>query len=132
MEKFLKSLFLVLITLTLSVSMTACGGDDDDDEPANLSSRITGTYVGELTSGGYVIDDTYTVYVGSVSNTVVSVTAKLFTNGSANFNVEKSGNAYVLKSVNQSNMNITIQGRSMTINFLNNAGTMTTFIGTRD
>ncbi|MCM1163149.1 MAG: hypothetical protein NC339_02710 [Muribaculaceae bacterium] len=33
MEKFTKSLFLVLLALCFSVSLTSCGGDDDDPKP---------------------------------------------------------------------------------------------------
>ncbi len=122
---------MVMMAVLAMSAMTACGGDDDDDEPANYAKAIAGTYIGEMTSGGYVIDDTYIVEVTEISNTVVSVTAPLFSDGYARFNVTKNGSVYTLSSTNHDNMNLTVQGKNMTFTFLNNAGTMTTFAGKR-
>lgn len=111
--------------------MTSCGSDDEGVETPNLSEAIAGTYVGEMTTGGYVLDDTYIVYVSPISNTVVSVSADLF-DEIAKFNVTEQSGVYTLKSSSYDNINISIQGRSMTMTFLNNGGTMTTFVGSRD
>lgn len=126
-----KTLFLVIFTLSLSAGMTSCGSDDEGVETPNLSEAIAGTYVGEMTTGGYVLDDTYIVYVSPISNTVVSVSADLF-DEIAKFNVTEQSGVYTLKSSSYDNINISIQGRSMTMTFLNNGGTMTTFVGSRD
>ena len=77
--------------------------------------------------------DAYVVTVTKVSSSVVKVTADFYTdNGSENYNVTKEGNQYILSSESSSGINITVTGKAMTISFLNNAGSMTTFTGTRD
>ncbi len=124
-----KTLFLVIFTLSLSAGMTSCGSDDEGVETPNLSEAIAGTYVGEMTAGGYVLYDTYIVYVSPISNTVAS--ADLF-DEITKFNVTEQSGVYTLKSSSYDNINISIQGRSMTMTFLNNGGTMTTFVGLRD
>lgn len=129
MEKILKRFLMVMMAVLAMSAMTACGGDDD--EPANYAKAIAGTYIGEMTASGYVLDDTYIVEVTEISNTVVTVTAPLFSDGYARFNVTKNGSVYTLSTATQDNMTLTIQGKNMTFAFLNNAGTMTTFSGKR-
>ena len=92
-----------------------------------------GVYTGKLKVGTNVTADAYVVTVTKVSSSVVKVTADFYTdNGSENYNVTKEGNQYILSSESSSGINITVTGKAMTISFLNNAGSMTTFTGTRD
>ena len=99
----------------------------------DFSASIAGVYTGKLKVGTNVTADAYVVTVTKVSSSVVKVTADFYTdNGSENYNVTKEGNQYILSSESSSGINITVTGKAMTISFLNNAGSMTTFTGTRD
>ena len=120
---------MLMIVLISSLSFVSCG--DDDDETSGAS--IAGVYTGKLKVGTNVTADAYVVTVTKVSSSVVKVTADFYTdNGSENYNVTKEGNQYILSSESSSGINITVTGKAMTISFLNNAGSMTTFTGTRD
>ena len=100
----------------------------------DFSASIAGVYTGKLKVGTNVTADAYVVTVTkSYLSSVVKVTADFYTdNGSENYNVTKEGNQYILSSESSSGINITVTGKAMTISFLNNAGSMTTFTGTRD
>lgn len=133
MNEITKKLMMSLMTLVLVFVISACSSDNDKDEPEeDYATNIVGTYTGQLTSGGYVIEDVYVVTIAKISNKAVSVSAKLFSDNSANFNVSYKNGVYTLESANQSNMTATIQQKSLTISYLNQAGTMTTFSGSRD
>ena len=114
---------MLMIVLISSLSFVSCG-DDDDETSGDFSASIAGVYTGKLKVGTNVTADAY----------VVTVTkADFYTdNGSENYNVTKEGNQYILSSESSSGINITVTGKAMTISFLNNAGSMTTFTGTRD
>jgi len=133
MNEITKKLMMSLMTLMLVFAMPACDSDSDKDEPEeDYAKNIAGTYTGQLTTGGYVIEDVYVVTISKISNKAVSVSAKLFSDSYANFNVSYKNGVYPLESSNQSNMTATIQQKSLTISYLNQAGTMTTFSGSRD
>lgn len=133
MNEITKKLMMSLMALVLVFAIPACGSDDDKDEPEeDYAKSIVGTYTGQLTSGGYVIEDVYVVNITKISNKAVRVNAKLFSDDYANFNVSYKNGVYTLESANQSNMTATIQQKSLTISYLNQAGTMTTFSGSRD
>ena len=126
MKQF-RILSMLMIVLITSLSFVSCGDDDD------FSASIAGVYTGKLKVGTNVTADAYVVTVTKVSSSVVKVTADFYTdNGSENYNVTKEGNQYILSSESSSGINITVTGKAMTISFLNNAGSMTTFTGTRD
>ena len=126
MKQF-RILSMLMIVLISSLSFVSCGDDDDE------TSSIAGVYTGKLKVGTNVTADAYVVTVTKVSSSVVKVTADFYTdNGSENYNVTKEGNQYILSSESSSGINITVTGKAMTISFLNNAGSMTTFTGTRD
>ena len=115
MKQF-RILSMLMIVLISSLSFVSCG-DDDDETSGDFSASIAGVYTGKP----------------KVSSSVVKVTADFYTdNGSENYNVTKEGNQYILSSESSSGINITVTGKAMTISFLNNAGSMTTFTGTRD
>ena len=122
MKQF-RILSMLMIVLISSLSFVSCG-DDDDETSGDFSASIAGVYTGKLKVG---------TNVTKVSSSVVKVTADFYTdNGSENYNVTKEGNQYILSSESSSGINITVTGKAMTISFLNNAGSMTTFTGTRD
>jgi uncharacterized lipoprotein YehR (DUF1307 family) len=126
MKQF-RILSMLMIVLISSLSFVSCG-DDDDETSGDFSASIAGVY-----TGTNVTADAYVVTVTKVSSSVVKVTADFYTdNGSENYNVTKEGNQYILSSESSSGINITVTGKAMTISFLNNAGSMTTFTGTRD
>ena len=128
MKQF-RILSMLMIVLISSLSFVSCG-DDDDETSGDFSASIAGVYTGKLKVG---TADAYVVTVTKVSSSVVKVTADFYTdNGSENYNVTKEGNQYILSSESSSGINITVTGKAMTISFLNNAGSMTTFTGTRD
>ena len=112
MKQF-RILSMLMIVLISSLSFVSCG-DDDDETSGDFSASIAGVYTGKLKVGTNVTADFYT------------------DNGSENYNVTKEGNQYILSSESSSGINITVTGKAMTISFLNNAGSMTTFTGTRD
>ncbi len=121
------------MVLAMAISFTACGGDDNDDSVSeDLATKITGTYAGTLSSGGYVIDDTYTVTISRVTDTVVSVYADFF-GESVKFNVSynSSSKIYTLTSSSYTNVSMTISGKTLFVSFTNKGGTMTTFEGSR-
>jgi len=127
MKQF-RILSMLMIVLISSLSFVSCG-DDDDETSGDFSASIAGVYTGKLKVGTNVTADAYVVTVTNV----VKVTADFYTdNGSENYNVTKEGNQYILSSESSSGINITVTGKAMTISFLNNAGSMTTFTGTRD
>lgn len=133
MKEITKKLLLALMTFVFAFTFSACGHDDDDDEPVSndYASKITGIYTGQLSSGGQVIEDVYVVNIYRISNKAVSVNADFF-NSSTNFNVTYSNGIYTLSSGNYNNITISVQNKTLTINFLNAYGTMTTFSGIRD
>mgnify|MGYP003368691803 CR=1 FL=1 len=122
MKQF-RILSMLMIVLISSLSFVSCG-DDDDETSGDFSASIAGVYTGKLKVGTNVTADAYVVTVTKVSSSVVKVTADFYTdNGSEN---------YILSSESSSGINITVTGKAMTISFLNNAGSMATFAGTRD
>ena len=130
-KKYLNFVIVCLIAISC-IGFVACG-DDDDETSGDFSASIAGVYTGKLKVGTNVTADAYVVTVTKVSSSVVKVTADFYTdNGSENYNVTKEGNQYILSSESSSGINITVTGKAMTISFLNNAGSMTTFTGTRD
>ena len=76
MEKYLKTLLLLLVA-TLSLTITSCGGDDDDEPNApdqSTTSGITKGTVGESKSVNVVFPNSYPVLCGfQVFHGVVSV-----------------------------------------------------------
>ena len=107
---------MLMIVLISSLSFVSCG-DDDDETSGDFSASIAGVYTGKLKVGTNVTADAYVVTVTKVSSSVVKVTADFYTDNG---------------SESSSGINITVTGKAMTISFLNNAGSMTTFTGTRD
>lgn len=97
----------------------------------SLAEIVSGTYVGKMMSGGEVIDDAYKIILTKLNSTSVEMNATFFTNP-VNFNVSESQNQYVLTNANYSNMTATVSGKVLNVNFLNGAGTITTFTGSKD
>ncbi len=133
MKEITKKLLLVLMAVILSVTSYSCSDDNKEDEPQeDYASAISGVYTGQLTSGGYVIEDVYVVTITKISNKAVRVNAELFENGGANFNVTYKNGMYTLESNNIGQMTASVQQKTLSMSFLNGAGSMTTFYGSKD
>ena len=129
--KAMKYVSMLLIMLTMSISMISCGSDNDD--PTNdYASAIAGVYTGKLTVNNTVIEDAYVVRVDKISSTVVCVSANFYPHGSENYNVSYENGQYMFESESSVNITITVTGKAMNVSFLNGAGNITTFNGSRD
>lgn len=128
--KAMKYLSMALLMLVTSVCMFSCS--DDDDAPTDYAEAVSGVYTGKLTVDNYVVEDAYPVTVSKISSTVVRISADFFSDGGENYNVVYEGNRYLFQSDSSSNISITVTGKSISINFINKAGTMTTFTGVKD
>lgn len=122
MKKFLSYVALICIA---AFSLLSCTKESDS------SSGIEGVYTGQLLYGTEVVEDAYVVSITRVSSEVVSVNAEFF-NGSLNFNVQKTANGYNLVSSTVYNVQITVYGKMLTINYQSSGGSMLTFQGKRD
>lgn len=131
MKEITKKLLLALMTFVFAFTFSACHDDPDPEPTYDYASKVSGVYIGKLSSGGQVIEDVYVVSIDRITNVAVSVNADFF-NSSTNFNVTYSNGIYTLSSGNYNNITITVQNKTLTINFLNAYGTMTTFYGIRD
>lgn len=129
MKKTLK-IFGLLFMMVAMLPMASCG-DDNDEPDTNYAAAIAGTYTGKLESGGTLISDTYVVYVSRIADQMVVFTAPFLADGSDNFNVSMNNGVYTLSSADHTNISITISGSNMTVSFLNQAGTQTTFSGVK-
>ena len=129
--KAIKFLSVMLLLVAASVCTSSCNKDDEEDV-IDYADVVSGVYTGKLTSNNQVIQDAYVVSISKVSSKVVTVSAAFFNEGSENYNVEQEGDQYVFKSEPSVNINITVSGKTLTINFLNNDFSMTTFVGEKD
>lgn len=130
--KTIKYYSYLLLMLIASINLVGCSSDDETEEVADYASQVAGVYTGKLMLDNYVIEDAYVVNVTRVSSTVVTVRAEFYEKGSANYNVELFNGQFLFRSESSSGITISVTGKNMTINFLNDAGTMTTFTGKRD
>ena len=121
--------FLTMVLFLASPMLVSCGGDDDDNQ--NYGKDVEGQYVGELSSEGVVIDDTYVIKLNRVSDNLVEMEAAFLADGSDNFNVSLDNGVYTLSTIKHSNMSVMVTRGNLRITFLNNAGTTTSFSGTR-
>lgn len=136
----LLAILMAAVTFSSIFTFTSCNKDEDKENSlytdsivgnADAGTYVSGTYTGKLVSGGEVIRDAYVVTITRISSSMVKVNADLF-NGSVNFNVSSSNGQYILSNSEYSQVNISIQGKSLTITFLNIYGTITTFTGYKD
>ena len=129
--KAIKFLSVMLLLVAASVCTSSCNKDEEEDV-IDYADVLSGVYTGKLSSNNQVIQDAYVVSISKVSSKVVTVSAAFFNEGSENYNVEQEGDQYVFKSESSVNINITVSGKTLTINFLNNDFSMTTFVGEKD
>ena len=129
--KAIKFLSVVLFLVATSVCVSSCSKDDEEDV-VDYAEAVSGVYTGKLTVNNQVIQDAYVVSVSKVASKVVTVSAAFFDEGSENYNVEQQGDQYLFTSESSVNINISVSGKTLTINFLNNDFSMTTFVGVRD
>ena len=125
--KTMKYLSMLLIMVAMSVCATSCGDDDDPASESDYASAVAGIYTGKLTVNNTVVEDAYVVTVSKVSSTVARVDADFYNDGGQNYNIKKEGGQYLF-----TNITITVTGKIIAINFLNNNGSITTFSGNRD
>lgn len=121
--------FLTMVLFLASPMLVSCGGDDDDNQ--NYGKDVEGQYVGELSSEGVVIDDTYVIKLNRISDNLVEMEAAFLADGSDNFNVSLDNGVYTLSTIKHSNMSVMVTRGNLRITFLNKAGTTTSFSGTR-
>lgn len=130
MKRFV-ALFLALAT---AMTVLSCEVVNPDPEPVindDYGTIVSGVYTGKLHYGTETIEDAYVVRISRVSKTVVTMTAE-FLDGSANFNVTKTGETYTLSSETVYNINTTIAGKQIHISYLTTGGYMFTFSGVKD
>lgn len=96
-----------------------------------LAGKVAGTYVGKLMSGGEVVNDAYKIILTKLNSTSVEMDAQFFSEPT-NFNVSESQGQYVLTNSNYTNVTVTVAGKVLNVSFVNVAGTMTTYSGTKD
>lgn len=125
--KSLKYLSLLFAVMIASFSTISCSKNNTD--PASV---VEGKYAGKLLVDNELVDDTYVVSVERVSSTVVTISAKLFPDGSDNYNVEYSNGKFLFKSSTSKDMNISVTGKNMMICFYSSSDRLTIFDGRRD
>ena len=131
--KTLRYLSMVLVLIVTSIAFTSCSNDDNDEpSSADYASEVSGVYSGQLSTNGYILEDAYLVYINKITSSTVQLTADFLNDPYINCNVTYANGQYQLTNASVSNMSIIVTGRNLTINFLNDAGSITTFNGTRD
>lgn len=121
-----KNLLLILLVALCIPFVSSCHKEEID-----YGSIVSGTYTGKLLYGTETIEDAYVVSVSRVSSTVASVYADFF-EGSLSFNIEKGASGYNLVSETVYNVDITVYGKDITINYKTKGGYMFTFRGSKD
>lgn len=133
MKKSLKIFAFLMMLFVSTPAFVSCSSDKDDEPEQNYAAYIVGVYTGSLTSGNEVLDDAYVVKIDRISDKMVSMEAKFFSDDEpVNFNVSYSNKVYTLSTSNVHNMTVTVTGKTLLISYLNNAGSQTTFSGSRD
>ena len=133
MKKSLKIFAFLMMLLVSTPAFVSCSSDKDDEPEQNYAAYIVGVYTGSLTSGNEVLDDAYVVKINRISDKMVSMEAKFFPDDEpVNFNVSYNNKVYTLSTSNVNNMTVTVTGKTLLISYLNNAGSQTTFSGSRD
>ena len=121
--KTLKNLFSIFcFLLATNIAFTSCSSKEEVEEISDYATQVQGVYTGKLYVDNTVIEDPYYITIARIS----------YDDGMENYNVEYSNGQYYLRSDTSSGITITINGKNITINFLNNAGTMTSFYGKKD
>ena len=121
---------MLMMLMLAPLSLASCSDDKNDNEPSDYAAEIAGVYSGKLTSGTWE-EDPYVVSVYRVSSTIVSVDAD-FLDGMEKFSVTYSNGTYRLTSSSYSNISFIVQGKTLSVSFVNKNGTMTSFTGNRD
>ena len=130
--KQIKFIGFLMMMLAMSLSFVSCGGDDEKENVTDNAGAVAGIYTGKLKVGSSIVEDAYVVTITRISSTVVKVTADFYNGGNANYNVSKEGAQYIFSSESSSGINISVTGKAITMSFLNQGNTMTTFTGSRD
>lgn len=129
--KIFKYLIAMVAMMMCVCTFTSCG--HKEDVPTDCASAVKGVYTGKLTIDNVVIEDAYVVYVSKISSTVVNVQADFYgDDDSENFNVVYENGQYLFLSETSANINITVTGKNMNLNYLNTGGYIVHFSGVRD
>lgn len=132
MKELIKLFSVFCFLLAINVGFTSCSSDKETEEISDYGAQVSGVYTGKLYVDNDVIEDPYYITISRIASTVVTVAAEFYEDGSENYNVEFENGQYTLISDTSTGITITISGKNITINFLNNAGSMTSFKGRKD
>lgn len=130
--KLFKYASMLLIMVTMCIGMVGCSKESEPEVSTDYAATVAGVYTGKLSVNGSVIEDAYVVRVDRISSTVVRVSAEFYSSGYENYNVSYVNGQYLFESESSFNITIAVTGKAMNINFLNGAGNITTFIGSKD
>lgn len=124
---------LMALTMVMSFAFTSCGDKEDEPSASDPGTAVSGVYTGQLKRGTVILNDAYVVRVTRVSSSVATVQADFYGDtGSANYNVTANGSMYVLSSATDSNITISVSGKSISVTYTNSAGALLTFTGVKD
>ncbi len=131
---------MMVFVLLSALSFVSCSDDEDDDpivtppavEIVDPATKIAGTYSGQLKYGDEVWEDVYIVEVEKKTAHSVTLKADFFSDGKANFSIKESGSQYVLENSTMPGISILASGKSLSINYMANAGVMLTYVGHKD
>lgn len=121
-----------LFLMSMVASLMFCAVTSCVEKEETFADDIKGAYTGPLTVGNEIIEDVYVVTVVPINSSSVTVFADFYSSGSENYNIEKINGIYYLSSKTSSNIDISVSGKTMSISFVNKAGTMTNYRGYRD
>lgn len=130
--KLFKYASLLLIMVAMCIGMTACSEENEPEVSTDYAGAVAGVYTGKLSVNSTVIEDAYVVRVDRISSTVARVSADFYSSGYENYNISYVNGQYLFGSESSVNITIAVTGKAMNINFLNGAGNITTFVGSKD
>ena len=123
---------IIIALFSLSFSLSSCGEDDKENLNPDNASAITGTYIGKLTYGTELIEDVYIIHISRLSSNTVSMSADFLDSSEYRYNIIKEDNVYSLVNEGIFNINISITGNILIINYTTVNGIMFTFKGTKE
>lgn len=136
-NNFLYVLLLMVATAMMSVSFSSCSQDDPEPEPTpepeyiSLADQAAGVYVGQLKTGNTLLSDAYAVTVKKLNSSSVKVEADFLGSGE-NFTLSKGNNGQInFSNATHNTITMYVVGTTLSVSFVNGAGSMTTFVGSK-
>ncbi len=123
---------IIIALFGLSFSLSSCGEDDKENLNPDNASAISGTYIGKLSYGTMLVEDAYIVAISRLSSNVVSMSADFLGSEEFRYNIIKEGNVYSLVNEGIFDINATITGNFLIIDYNTSSGNMLTFKGTKE